>query len=170
MYRVLVPIDENEQRAASQARTVAALPTAAENIEATLVHVFDDRDTAETTSVRHLPSGKRATEVLVEAGVPVTTESANGDPADVILAAAERTNADHIVMGGRKHGRMGAILFDSVSRQVSNGTDLPVTIAGDAARGKPSHVCETCGERFYTDDAVEECPICGGVQVGPPAA
>jgi nucleotide-binding universal stress UspA family protein len=170
MYRTLVPIDGNEERATSQARTVCALPTAAENVEVTLLHVFDDRDTAETTSVRQLPAGRRATEILVEAGVPVTAESATGNPAEVILDAAERIKADHIVMGGRTRGTMGSLLFGSVSREVSNETDLPVTIAGDSVRDKPSHVCETCGERYFTDEEIVECRNCGGVQVVPPPA
>jgi nucleotide-binding universal stress UspA family protein len=169
MYRVLVPIDTSEARAASQARTVAALPGAPEDVEATLFHVFDDRQTAETTTVRQLPAGKRATEILVEAGLPVTAESGTGEPAEAIVGAAERIDADHIVMGGRKRGRMESLLFGSVSRSVARGTDLPVTIAGDATQGLSTYVCGTCGERVFTEEPTETCPACGADQLLPPA-
>lgn len=33
--------------------------------------------------------------------------------------------------------------------------------------GEPSHVCQSCGEEYYTDPAteIEECRACGGVRV-----
>lgn len=169
MYRVLVPIDASEERATSQARTVAALPTSPENVEAILLHVFDDQDTAETTSVRQLPAGKEASRVLVETGVPVTTESAHGDVVEEIVDAADRNKADAIVLGGRKRGSVGSLLFGSVTKAVAQKTDLPVTIAGDAVPGRPNYVCETCGERYYTDEEITQCTNCGGAKVMPPS-
>jgi len=46
MYRVLVPVDEDVDRAVSQAGYVTDLPAAAENVEAVLLFVFtgDDGD------------------------------------------------------------------------------------------------------------------------------
>lgn len=38
---------------------------------------------------------------------------------------------------------------------------------GDTEEGDPSHVCESCGEEYFTDPTVdiETCRGCGGVKV-----
>jgi len=165
MYRVLVPIDTSEDRAASQARAVAALPDATGSVEAVLLHVFDDEDRADETTPTQLPAGKRAREILEARDIAVRQESVVGDPADAILTAAGDLHADAIVMGGRKRSRVGALLFGSVSQAVTLGADLPVTITGDDVAGDPTFVCATCGERYYTEAEITKCNSCGGVKV-----
>ena len=169
MYRVLIPIDASEERAASQARAVTRLPNAGEEVIAVLFHVFDDAGTAGSEAVTDLPPGERACELLDEEDVTVETERATGDIVQQIVDAADRSNADAVVMGGRKRSAVGSLLFGSVSQAVTLGTEVPVTITGDQVSGKPSYVCSTCGERYYTESEIRQCNECGGIKIEQPA-
>ena len=42
-----------------------------------------------------------------------------------------------------------------------------VVSGGETDEGEPSHVCQSCGEEYYTDPTTEivECRACGGVRV-----
>jgi nucleotide-binding universal stress UspA family protein len=130
MYRVLVPIDSSEERTAAQAEAVASLPDAAGSVEATLLYVFEDRDTAESTSVTQLRTGSTAEERLLDGGVSVETATRHGDPAEEILEAAEEIDADLIVLGGRKRSPLGSLLFGSVSQAVTLDATRPVIVTG----------------------------------------
>jgi nucleotide-binding universal stress UspA family protein len=130
MYRVVVPIDSSESRTAAQVETVASLPGADGSVEATLLHVFEDRDTAESTSVTQLRTGGTAEQRLLDRGVAVETASRYGDPAEEILGAAEEVDADLIVLGGRKRSPLGSLLFGSVSQAVTLDATRPVVITG----------------------------------------
>jgi nucleotide-binding universal stress UspA family protein len=167
MYRVLVPIDTDADRARAQATVVRRLPAAEETVVATVLHVFDDADRAETTSIRQLSSGKAAIQELEGARVTVETMSRHGDAADEILAAADEVEAELIVMGGRKRSPLGALLFGSVVRAVTVDATRPVTVTGDVVEQEPSHRCRDCGEAYYTDldTEIRSCRSCGGSDV-----
>jgi nucleotide-binding universal stress UspA family protein len=130
MYRVLVPIDSSEERTAAQVEAVASLPDAAGSVEATLLHVFEDRETAESTSATQLRTGGTVEQQLLDHGVAVQTESRYGDPAEEILEAAEGFDADLIVLGGRKRSPLGSLLFGSVSQAVTLDATRPVVVTG----------------------------------------
>lgn len=130
MYRVLMPIDGSEERALAQARTAAALPEADGEVQVTLLHVFEDRERAEDTSAGQTVAGKEVLTLLDERGVTVEEESRYGDAATEILAAAEETDADLILLGGRKRSPLGSALFGSVSQSVLLDANRPVTITG----------------------------------------
>jgi len=132
MYRVLLPVDASEDRAAAQAAAVTNLPHAAEGVEVHVVHVFDGEDVAETTTVEQTPSGKQLVEELRRAGLKVTTESTYGDPTERIVDAAQEHDADMIILGGRKRSPMGALVFGSVSQGVILDADRPVAVTGSA--------------------------------------
>lgn len=166
-YRLLLPIDDDEGRAVAQARTAARLPAADREVQVTVLHVCDDpHETAETT-VRELSSGAAAIEELGRHDVTVETMLGSGDPAAEILAAAEEIGADQIVVGGRKRSPLGSVLFGSVTQAVIRDATRPVTVTGDTPPEEPSHVCQSCGERYYTGDgsAIETCRACGGTKV-----
>ncbi|WP_198667901.1 universal stress protein [Saliphagus sp. LR7] len=165
MYHVLVPIDTNEDRALSQARAAAALHREGSDIQATLLHVFDDRDRAETTSVTQLEVGNRVAEYLSDQGVSVHTESRYGDPASEIVEAADELNADNIILGGRKRSKLGSLIFGSVSQTVTLEANHPVTITGDTVKADPTYICETCGKKYYTESEITTCNSCGGVKI-----
>lgn len=165
MYRVLVPIDTNEDRALSQARAAADLQRTGNNLEIILLHVFDDRDTAETTSVTQLDIGKRVADYLSDQGASVKSESRHGDPASAIVQAAKELNADSIILGGRKRSKLGSLIFGSVSQTVALEADRPVTITGDTVKADPTYICETCGKKYYTESEITSCKSCGGTKI-----
>lgn len=170
MYSVLLPVDTAESRASAQAATVIDLPNAAERVEATLLHVFDDADRAEETSPLQTRAGKLAHDQLQDAGVSVEAMARHGDPAAEILAAAEEVDADMILMGGRKRSPLGSVLFGSVSQEVTLDATRPVVVTGDRQQQEiPSHRCQSCGEEYYTDHDLDipSCRNCGGTKVEP---
>ena len=130
MYQVLIPVDGSASRGGAQAETVIALPNAADNVQGTLLHVFDDEDRAETTSPQQLSGGREAANRLRDAGVTVEQLSRVGDPAAEILATADEIDADLIVLGGRKRSPLGSLLFGSVTQAVILDAERPVTITG----------------------------------------
>jgi nucleotide-binding universal stress UspA family protein len=132
MFTVLMPIDGSEARGAAQADAVVALPHAADDVQVTLLHVFDDEDRADTTTPKQLNGGRMANSRLTEAGISIEEMSRAGDPATQILAAAAELDPDYIVLGGRKRSPLGSLLFGSVTQAVVLDADRPVTITGGA--------------------------------------
>ncbi|QLK27733.1 universal stress protein [Natrinema zhouii] len=136
MYRVLMPVDTNEDRALAQAEYVASLPDAAESVEASVLFVFtedsDDLPKGFETfkSASRIGSVRRAQEALEEAGVEVTILEDSGDTEADILAEAEASDVDSIVLGGRKRSPVGKAIFGSTTQGVILGSDRPVVVTG----------------------------------------
>lgn len=137
MYRLLMPVDTDEDRALGQAAYVASLPNAAESVEAVVQFVFqeDDEDVPDelepfSRSADRIGSVRRAREFLEERGVAVEIVEDSAETVENILDEAERYDVQGIVLGGRKRSPVGKALFGSVTQQVILNTDLPVTVAG----------------------------------------
>lgn len=164
MYRVLIPVDDNEERATTQAEAVADLPG---EVEAIVMRIYGDAQEAKENPVAETASGRAAVEILEDAGMTVTTLERGGDPGQEILAAAEERGVDQIVLGGRKRSPLGSLLFGSVSQGVILDSNRPVTVTGAESRERPSHECASCGEVYYTDPDtdIEKCRRCGGTKV-----
>jgi nucleotide-binding universal stress UspA family protein len=71
-------------------------------------------------------AGARA--ILDAQGVPHTTHFQLGDPAQAIVAEAERLGCDLVVMGTRGLGSLGGLLLGSVASKVLHLSRLPVTL------------------------------------------
>lgn len=136
MYRVLLPVDTNKQRAISQADFVASLPDAAASVEAFLLFVFHGEveempdDLKQFGSAQRVGSVRRAAEHLEEHDVDVTIREESGETAQDIIDVADNDDVDLIVLGGRKRSPAGKVLFGSVSQSVLLNTDRPVAITG----------------------------------------
>ena len=66
--------------------------------------------------------------ILEEKGIKgIKTIVKEGHPADEILKTAKEENAEMIIIGSRGH-RMHTLLMGSVSREVANGSEIPVLL------------------------------------------
>ena len=151
MYRVLLPVDEDEERARAQVDTVLEFPGAAESVAVDVVHVHEevtapdaewaaggfseDYEEAMESSAAHARRPKAvetAAELLESAGVECAVRETAGDPAEAIIAAVEEYDADHVVLGVRKRSPVGKVLFGSVAQAVILDADCPVTTVSPA--------------------------------------
>jgi nucleotide-binding universal stress UspA family protein len=136
MYRVLVPVDADVDRALSQAAYVTRLPAADERVEAVLLFVFTEADGEMPDDVRSLKSAsrvksvRRARDRLEGAGVETTVLDRSGDTAADIVREAEELDADAVVLGGRKRSPVGKAVFGSTTQSVILDTDRPVVVTG----------------------------------------
>lgn len=124
MYRILVGLDDDVDRAAAQASTIASLPGATDEITAILAHVFQENP--EGGSVQQLETVRRVASSFDDAGVDYEYYEASGDPAPELIAAADDAEADMICLSGRKRTPTGKVLFGSVTQSVILGTEKPV--------------------------------------------
>lgn len=125
MKSVLLGIDQNVERAVTQADTVLDL-FEPDTIRVYLLHDFVDNP--EGASVAQVESVKRAQETLEDADVSVELREGSGDPARSIIETAEDLDADAICVAGRKRTPTGKVLFGSVSQSVILDTERPVLI------------------------------------------
>jgi len=126
MYDVLLAIDDDEDQALAQAKTVADLPGTGE-IRATLFHDFVDNPSG--ASVTQIAAVRHAADLLEEAGIEVAYQEASGEPAEEILETARELDVDCISIAGRKRTPAGKVLFGSVTQAVILGANRPVLVA-----------------------------------------
>ncbi len=130
MYRILVGIDTDVDRASAQASMIESLPSAAEQIEPILFHVFQDNP--EGRSVQQLDAVRRVADTFDERGIDYEYYEASGEPASEVIRAAEERDVDMICLSGRKQTPTGKVIFGSVTQAVILGTDIPVvTVSPD---------------------------------------
>jgi len=126
MYEVLLALDDDDERAKAQARTVADLPHADDAVRAVLLHVFTRNSGG--ASVTQVGAVRRAREILNEAGVEVAYAEESGDPGDRILEVAADRDSDMIAVAGRRRSPTGKALFGSVTQTVVLEADRPVVV------------------------------------------
>lgn len=138
MFKVLVPVDYNEERAVAAAKTVSSFPNAEEMVHATILSVEEEVEYRNDSVVKSedwydvddFPASvKKAIEVLEDAGITIEKRREHGDPATHIVEIATEIDADRIVMAGRKRSPTGKALFGSVTQSVILNSPIPVTVA-----------------------------------------
>lgn len=127
MYRIVVGVDENEDRARACAEAVVGLPGDPDEKEVWLLHSFIDNPSGASASQVH--SVREATDVLEDAGIEVEVTESSGNPAKELLDTAEEVGADVIVVAGRKRSPTGKALFGSTTQAVILDADRPVLVA-----------------------------------------
>lgn len=139
MYRVLLPVDDNEQRANRATENVLELPRDPDDMAVVVLNVeepysvgdgggrvsseefFDETD--------YPKSVDGVVDTLTTAGVDVEKQRVHGDASAEILAAAEEVDADLIAMSGRKRSPSGKVLFGSVTQSVLLDANRPVLVS-----------------------------------------
>jgi nucleotide-binding universal stress UspA family protein len=131
MYRTLVPVDSDTNRARHQAQYVTRLADADSDVAATVLYVAPpDRFTSDEPSFADVESAVTAAAALESAGVDVDRRADVGSVSRAIVDAIEDVDADEVVMGGRKHSGVAAILLGSIVQDVLLSTERPVTVTG----------------------------------------
>ncbi|MEF8856041.1 MAG: universal stress protein [Haloplanus sp.] len=135
MYRILVPVDRNLNRARHQAQYVARLPDADSAVAATVLYVAppDRFAAADEVSFSEVNAAVTAADDLEAAGVEVDRRVADGSVASAIVDAIDDLDADEVVMGGRKRSGVTRVLLGSIVQDVMLSTERPVTITGERA-------------------------------------
>ena len=64
-------------------------------------------------------------------------------------------------------GVLGILLYALLGRDGDEGGRGKTTGGRGRSRGRPSHVCRSCGEEYFTDPSTEigTCQSCGGIKV-----
>lgn len=145
MYRVLLPVDESEERVDEQVAALLSLPGDEDEFAVTVLHVIEEIDTvadeAGPTMIDDINESlpdirgesdtvQRVERRLEDAGIDVQREEMVGDPADCILQMATDIDADTVVLGARNRSPAGKAIFGSVSQKVILETDRPVLVSG----------------------------------------
>lgn len=128
MYHVVVAVDEDTERARRQARAVADLPRAPDEVRADLLHVFTENPSG--ASATQVASVRRAREQLETEGVDCEVVERSGDPAATVLDYAEREGADAVCVGGRSRSPGGKAIFGSTAQSIILQSARPVVVTG----------------------------------------
>jgi nucleotide-binding universal stress UspA family protein len=143
MYTVLVPVDGDDDRVDAQLEAVRELAAGDESVTVDVLYAREELDFSaediddvavgtleeELTELEGLPETvSRIAAALREAGVETDVHAATGRPEAAILDAAERFDADLLVLGTRRRSPVGKAVFGSVAQSVLLETDRPVTI------------------------------------------
>lgn len=147
MYRVLLPVDENDARARAQAESILEYP-AAEECLVDVLYVHDDVSAPDAEwaaggfsetyaeemadiarELQRLPDSiETAIDVLESGDVECSLHETAGSPAEAILEFADERDSDVIVLGIGERSPVGKVLFGSVVQAVILASDRPVTV------------------------------------------
>lgn len=131
MYRVLVPVDRNVERAREQVAYVTSLPGGSNEIEAKVLFVEEaDYAGAPQRDFDDIESARTAVEGIKDAGISCEGEMRKGMIARKILDAAEEYDADQVVMAGRDRSGVMKVILGSVTQDVAMSTERPVVVLG----------------------------------------
>lgn len=131
MYHVLLPVDEDLERADAQVEYLESLPIEREDVQVTVAHSYAD-DPHGDEPVEPPASLLSARERLEATAFAVEEREISGTPEEGIPLMVDDLGADAVVMSGRKRSPAGKALFGSVAQSVILTTDRPVTIVDTA--------------------------------------
>lgn len=133
MYQLLVPVDDDVDKALAQAQFVIDLPVVNNELSVTVAHAYRDDDAAQSDDVppEQSPAVTKALASLREAGISAEPLEIFHPPTEGILDAADDIQPNQIVIGGRKRTPTGKALFGSTTQHVILNAEQPVTVITD---------------------------------------
>ncbi|NUB93540.1 universal stress protein [Haloterrigena sp. SYSU A121-1] len=130
MNRILVPIDGSSESLAALDYALTTFPEA--ELVALYVLSFVEVTASETSAEEARDRAdeilESATDLAAEYDRSIETDTAEGDPGRSILAYADDTGIDHIVMGSTGRTGFQRLLLGSVTELVTRRATVPVTI------------------------------------------
>lgn len=128
MYQIVVPVDDDVDRAVAQARYVTELPGDSTEIDVTVAHAYRDVNRTDDNPDEESKAVIQAVSRLRDAGLSVEQRELYTPVAEGILELTADLDADAIVMSGRKRSPTGKALFGSVTQSVILDARVPVTV------------------------------------------
>lgn len=131
MYQILVPVDDDVDRAVAQTNYVTSLPVNPDDVAVTVVHAYrDDGGPSDHLPPEQSRAVGEAMSRLDAAGIAVESREIYLPVARGILDAAADLDPEQIVVGGRRRSPTGKAIFGSVTQRVILNSDTPVTVVG----------------------------------------
>lgn len=130
--RLVLPVDSNAERVRHQVDYVTGLPSAPDDVVATVLHVFpeQDYDGAPPHEFADVDAAVEAADALEDHGIDVERVAIGGGVEETIVEEAEERGATGIVMGGRKRSGVQEVILGSIAQDVLLSSDRPVTLTG----------------------------------------
>ncbi len=161
--RILVPFDGSALSAQAFSLALGLAPSSA---TITLLHVDEKKDDQPRTDLDAVTAALRS---LAGEGRSIETAVQTGEPADVIVAAADRLGADLIVMSTRGRGGLARLAFGSVTDQVVRRSHRSVAVihsdghvhdsASDEAGREPRRISRIVLPLDGTDASAAALPV-----------
>jgi nucleotide-binding universal stress UspA family protein len=135
MYKILLPLDSDKERAKLTAETVLDFPGDPKDLDVHILNVFKKVDVVSDAKYSNEDSYDEtefpdsvslAEQILTDENVTVSLRREMGTPAEKIVSVADEIDADVIAMSGRKQSPTGKVIFGSVSQSVLLSADRPV--------------------------------------------
>lgn len=132
MYQILLPVDDDTERAAAQAQYVLGLPGETDEVTVTVAHAYTDGPSSASGDSfdEESPGVIEAVDILSAAGVTVEQAELYVPVAESIVEMAKEIGADKVVVSGRNRTPAGKALFGSITQSVALTSPVPVTIVG----------------------------------------
>ncbi len=133
MYRILMPVDLDEDRTEAQADYVLDFPAEPEDLEVTILYVLarEDASISDEEGFAGNEGAVKAANRIEGVGISVDRKLATGEPiSGRILETATEENADQIVIAGRKRSGVAKVLIGSTATDVTQEADRPVVMVG----------------------------------------
>lgn len=130
MVQLLMALEDDLSQAEAQIAAVKNIAQTADDMEALILHVFDENP--EKASVHQVAAVRETRDRLEETDVTVKLLGSSGNPGEEVIKQAEEHDVDQICVGGRKRSPAGKALFGSVTQEVILGTQRPVLVCGSA--------------------------------------
>jgi len=95
--------------------------------------IADRREVSADRVARQLTSVREMAKRIDETELSYTIAGAIGDHADEVVAHAEATGADLVIVGGRRRSPAGKAVFGSTAQAIMLGAPCPVTFVQSSA-------------------------------------